>query len=146
MRDFNKPLRKAMYELLNGNLTYGSAIVPVYDQKVKKGEDNINYVIVAGISSNDNSTFHNWSRNMSIILDVITKTADTSNTNTADNITGQILALLMPTITNNGLVQANFQYINCQLDTDRYLDLQLNPTTVMVRRLLTFSLTANQTS
>lgn len=146
MRDFNKPLRKAVYELLNTHLTYGTDNVPVFDEKVKKSQDVSNYVIIGNISSRDDSSFHTWTRQMEFILDVVTKTGDTVSRNIADSISGQILALMMPTITGNGLSQTNFQYINCQLATDRYLDLQLTPTMAMVRRLLTFSITVNQTS
>lgn len=146
MRDFNKPLRKAIVTLLNNNLTYNSANVPVFDQKVKKGADNTFYVVIANISSNNTSTIHQWGRNMLFVLDIVTKTADTVSTSIADGIAEQILQLMMPDLTSNGLSQTNFQYINCQLDSDRYLDMQLNPTTAMVRRLLTFSITANQTS
>lgn len=146
MRDFNQPLRKAIYTLLNNQLTYGGNPVPVFDEKVKKGQDNQFYVVIGNISSTDNSTFANWSRNVQFVLDIITKTSDTVTRKIADNIAEQILILMMPTIVDNGLSQTNFQYINCQLDSDRYLDMQLNPTTAQVRRLLTFSITANQTS
>ncbi|MBA3830207.1 MAG: hypothetical protein H0X33_14805 [Taibaiella sp.] len=98
------------------------------------------------MSSTDQSTFASWTRDIQFVLDIVTKTSDAVTRNISDTIAGQILALMMPTITSNGLSQANFQYIDCQLASDRYLDLQLTQTQAMVRRLLTFSITANQTS
>lgn len=146
MRDFNQPLRTALYQLLNGQLTYEATDVPVFDGKVKKGSDNNYYVLIGNTSSIDNSTFGNWSRKMQTIVDIVTKTTDTATTDIADNIAGQVLALLMPDPSSNGLSQGNFQYLNVFLVADRYLELQLNPTTIMLRRLLTISITANQIS
>lgn len=146
MREFNQPLRKAIYELLNGQLTFDSAIVPVFDGKVKQGESSNSYVLIGNTSSVDNSTFSGWSRRMSTVVDIVTKMTDTSSTDIADSIAAQILELMMPTIGGNGLVQANFQYVNVSLNTDRYLELQQNPTTIMLRRLLTFLTIVNQTS
>lgn len=146
MRDFNKPLRKAVYELLNGNLSYNGN-VPVYDQKAKKGEEPKNLVLISTISSNDSpTTFSSWGRDMDIVIDIVTLTNDSASTNIADAIAGQILALWMPTVTTNGLTQANFEYLNCRLSTDRYLDAMLTQTSFKVRRLLTFSITVNQIS
>lgn len=148
MKDFNQPLRKAFYDLLNNQLSYNSAPVKVFDQKVKKSQDSDIYVIIASISSTNSSTFHSWSRDMQATLDIVTKTGDTVSTKIVDNIAGQIFALTMPTVVDNGLngLNANFQYINLQLQTDRYLDMQLSQTVTIVRRLLTFSLTATQTN
>ncbi len=145
MRDFNKPLRKALVDLLDNQLTYDSVNIPVYDKKVKKGADNNNYVVIGTISSTDGGTLHTWTRQMNVILEVTTKMADAVSTNIADNISEQIFTLIMPAVGLNSLVQAHFQYLNLSLETDRYLDFQLTPTMSMVRRLLTFSITVNQT-
>ncbi len=146
MKDFNQPLRKAIYELLNGQLSFETVEVPVFDGKVKKGQDSNYYVLIGNTSSVDNSTFNGWSRTMTAIVDIVTKTTDTVTTDIADTIAGQILEMIMPTPQSNGLVQADFQYVNVNLSNDRYLELQLNPTTIMLRRLLTFSIIVNQTS
>lgn len=145
MLDFNHPLRKSWYELLNGQLTYDGSPVPVFDEKVKKGQDNQHYVIVGNISSSSNDKFPGWSRKLSVILDIVTKTTDAVTKNIADDIAGQIFALAMPSITIMGLTApSGFNYVNLFLDSDRYLDLQIG-TSAIVRRILTFSITANQT-
>ena len=86
--------------MLNGNLSINSANVPVFDQKVKKGQDNQFYIMISNISSNNNDTLspYGWSREMSVVIDVITKMIDSANTEYADNISEQILQLWMPTI------------------------------------------------
>lgn len=145
MIDFHKPCRMAFFNLLNGQISYNSALVPIFDQKVRKGDSSNLYVNIVAMGSVDDVTMQNFSRKISVTLDITTKTTDTISTDIADDIAAQIFALAMPSIGIVGLADtADIQWSTISLSSDRYLELLLATTTTQVRRLLTFVIKANQ--
>ena len=144
-KDFNQPLRKAIFEALNHQIQYEASEVPVHDQKQRKGYDNTNYVIIGNITSSDNRTFQGWSRIMSFDLDIVTKTTNAISSLIADTIAGQIFEILMPDIGLVGVVvPTGFNYINLRLDSDRYIDFELTDTSSLLRRILGFNIQVDQ--
>lgn len=144
MKDVNQPVRKAFYTLLNGNLSYGnpSLNVPVQDEKLKEVNSIYkHYVILAEQTSTPDESKQGYERQVTINLDIVTKTENSVSKKIADNIAHQILTLLYPTLHVHALpTPANWQFLNVSLEADRYLTLQESPTSFIMRRILTFGL------
>lgn len=148
MIDVSQPVRKAYYELLNGNLLYNGIGVPVSDD-LKKLQDSGSsvYVLLSNQDGVNSDTMQSWDSDESIVLDIVFKAATRSNKAVVDNVAGQIFALLLPSPTAAAAlpVQTGIQ-INCvRLDSSRYLTSSLGQANTLVRRLLTFKQHVRQT-
>lgn len=145
MKDTHKPLRKAYYQLLKDVLVYDNTTIPVCDEKQKQGQDNSTCVILSTVSSNPTNTFNGFSREATIVLDIVCKTPSAVSKDIVDSIAEQILELVIPTPATNGLpAQNGFQILNVVLDNDRYLNFSVSDTQSVMRRLLTFRQSINQ--
>lgn len=138
----------AYYQLLNGNLLYNGAGVPVSDdlRKLQDSGSSV-YVLLSNQDGVDSSTMQSWDSDESIVLDIVFKAGARANKQVIDNVAGQILALLFPTPTSAAALprQTGVQ-INCvRLDTDRYITLTLGQAGTIVRRLLTLKQHVRQT-
>lgn len=144
MIDVKRPLRKAYYELLNGNLTSGGNAVPVGDDVVEDTADV--YVILAAQSGSDNSTFQSFDSIETIDLDIVYKGGAFVNKGVVDNVANQILQLVVPSPQVNALPAQIGVQVNCvELTGDRYLDFGLNNSDSVVRRILTYTQKVRQT-
>lgn len=147
MIDVKQPLRTAYYQLLNGNLLYNGAGVPVSDD-LKKLQDTgaTAYVLLSNQDGADGSTFQSWDSDENITLDIVFKATARANKQVVDNIAGQILSLLFPSPGHSALPRQTGVQINCvRLSADRYITLTLGQAQTMVRRLLILKQHVRQT-
>lgn len=143
MKDTNRPVRKAFFQLLNKALTFEGAIVPVSDKQTKSYDDNNFYVILDNQTSTPDDTKTSYDEEVTITLDIVTKTDYSATSDIADNIADQIFSLLFPSSIphlHNLPNQPGFQFINLRKSSDRYLPLQISQTQFSLRRILQFSL------
>ncbi len=113
MRDTQQILRMAVYNLLNGNLSYNSDNVPVYDEKRKSGDaDNI-FVILGTQQESDDDTSDAFITDSSIDIEIQHRTDFEISKDVIDNISNQILELLLPTPQSNGFAVQNLFLIQC---------------------------------
>jgi len=146
MIDVKLPIRKAFYDLLNGQLTYGLNMVPVVDDIKNLGDAATAYVLLSNQVGVDASTFQTFDSDETLVLDIVFKAGSRSNKAVPDGIAGQILPLLMPAPGVNGLVPSASIQINCvQLHDDRYMPAMFNGSNTVTRRLLTFKMHVRQT-
>lgn len=146
MIDVKTPLRTAYFQLLNGQLKNGSATIPVSTDVLPQGTDVNIYVILRHQSSVQKNRFTAFISEEKIITEIIFKASARVNTEIIDAIAGQIMNLICPTPTRNGLpAQAGIQILNVALSNDNHLDLQVGKNNVTKRRILTFAQTVVQT-
>lgn len=118
MIEVNKLFRKAVYEALNGNLTFDAAIVPVFDEKVIQAEGNSQYVILQSQSNTQQNTFSSFNTDTTLIIQVVAKSWDGVSKDPIDDISNQILQILFPTPNTTGLItQAGIQICNARLQS-----------------------------
>lgn len=147
MIDIKLPLRTAYFQLLNGAIIYNAGIVPV-STDIKKLADGpaSTYIILSNQSGGDISTFSSFNDQEEIVIDVVCKAKTRVNKEIVDTVAGQILALVIPSPGKNGLPpQAGIQIDCVQKTVDKELDLVLNASTTVNRRLLTFTQKVTQT-
>lgn len=138
MKDINKPIRLAFFDLLNGNLNYDGENVPVSDEKLNETANY--YVLLTNQSSTPDETKQSFDREASITIDIVTKTPDSVTKDIADDIAHQILTLLRPTPNTHALpTPATWQFLNLRLTDDRYLPFSIGQTDSVMRRIMQFS-------
>lgn len=141
MRDVNLPVRKAFYELLNGEIEYESQNVPVSDERAKIGNGARVYVLLSSQNTVDVAIKKDNTRTAFITLDIVNKTDSAVSKSVVDTVADQILQKVFVT----GLTPpVNWQFLNIALDGDRYLNLEVSDTEMIIRRLLTFKITVVQ--
>lgn len=104
MIDVGQKLRKAYFDLLDGNITYGGKTVPVVDEKL---EMNINdtelYVIFTSQNEVNVNTKSNWIREVEMAIRVVNYRQSTNTKEAVENVSSQILNILFPTKNTNSV-------------------------------------------
>lgn len=94
MRDINLQLRRAYYDLLNGNVTINSTTVPFYNSFVPKDYPSF-YVVIQNIVSTGRESKNDQDREVSIQFVVSTR-LDRNSGWECDQIADQILNIAYP--------------------------------------------------
>lgn len=138
MKDTGYPLRKAFYELLDGNLLYNSIDVPVYDDVLMESADL--YVILSSQTKSPSDNFCTFVSNCTITLDIVHKSQFTFTKDAVDSIHNQIGQLLSTGPGRNSLpFQSGFQFSTLQEDSFSYLPtLQSGVDGYITRKLITY--------
>lgn len=146
MIDVKQPVRTAFFLALNGHLSYNSENVPVSDDMIPSAYAKQKvYVLLSSQTSNPKNTFSGWASEETIDLDIIYKASAYGAKEPLDQVAGQIMAILNPSITVNGLsAQPGVQFLNVIVKADRYLPLSLNQSNTLERRILTYSVYVSQ--
>jgi hypothetical protein len=135
-------VRKAFYTLLNGNISYGADVVPVYEGE---GEANIPYQILIGNQSyTEEGTKHSFAGRFSQELEIVTEMKGKSVTKHADEIANEVLALVIPTPRTTGLNVAEFQVIGIRKNLRSVLREEAGNGNKIVRRIIEFNFLINQ--
>lgn len=98
-------IRRKLFELMNGNVSFNSANVPVYEGQ--GGKDDY-YVIIGGYSDTDVSDKH--TRKMDAVQDIeIVTIKNDSSSRASDEIAETVMNLIHPTIDSDLWSMAEFQ-------------------------------------
>lgn len=135
MKDSALPLRRAYFQLLNGNIS-----VPVYDDAQALGDTENLYVLLGNQASGDTSPLSGWTNRQSINLQIVYKSAGQTNKEKMDTIANEIMALLLPDRTGNALpIDADFQFLNVVLESSNYLSMSAGKSLQVSQRILIFT-------
>lgn len=146
MIDVKLPLRKAYYQLLNGQLSFSGNNVPVYDDVAwLQNTDNL-YVLLMNNSSVDRNTQQSFSSEEDIVLDIVSTATARVSKETVDIVASQIQNLVCPNPQQNGLpVQSGIWIDNVYKSADSYMEFALQNAKSVLRRIITFSQLVTQT-
>jgi hypothetical protein len=142
MLDCSNNIRSAYLNILNGNITYGAKNVPVY------GDDSFvtppqNYVIISDILETADNNNQNFTTNSVVTIDIFSEQYLKRDNAIVDNISSQILNLLMPTTALQDIGDANFQIFPIDRSSSRYLTLN-EGNNYVVRKIITINNLVNQ--
>ncbi|CAB4140246.1 hypothetical protein UFOVP402_15 [uncultured Caudovirales phage] len=111
----------AWYQLLNGNVTYSSAVVPVYLEDAPADETS-HYILLTAEGLTDDSDNSQFRYAATVVVDVVTVHKSNVRRSIADDISLQIHNLVFPVKNVSALpVQAGIQVLNVKQDTSTYL-------------------------
>lgn len=138
MKDINKPIRLAFWNLLNGNLDYEGVNVPVTDELLNTNSNY--YVLLTNQTATPDETKTSFDAEATMTIDIVTKTGKSVTKDIADDIANQILTLLRPSPALHGLIPPpDWQFLNLRKSDDRYMPASITGTSSIVRRIMQFS-------
>lgn len=133
-------LLMAVYNVLNGALSFNGIPVPVYDEKKREGQSANLYVVFGDQTEEDDiqpSDAFASTTTLEIIIWQKT-TYEVSKTGISD-VAGQILELLIPSpYGNDGLPAQNlFQILNVRRISSRTINYSLSDSQTIIGRIIT---------
>ena len=141
MKNTQKPFRLAIFNALDGNLSYNSVNVPVTDEKKILGDTSKIYVIFR--RQTETPTDENdctWITQSTIDLLIVSKTFSETSKDIVNDIADDILELLLTTPQINGFTDPlGFQVQNIKLAYSETGTMRMNSTDIMLTQLLTIT-------
>ena len=112
MRDTKKILRHAIFNALDGQITYNSVAVPVVDEKIRNSAPSDLFIVLSTQSESpverNSSSFNTLS---SIDIDIVQKTGTEVSKDGIDDVYEDMLEIIFPSISTLGLtVPSGFQF------------------------------------
>jgi hypothetical protein len=142
MKDTQKPLRMAMFNLLSGAIAYDGNTVGVYDEM--NDNDDV-YILLSTQQETFDETSDTFITRSTINLEVVAKTGTTVSKDVLDDISDDIYTLLRPTTSTTGLVNpSGFQIHNVFRESATTQVLQVSPTQSILRKLITIVVTITE--
>ena len=142
MFDCSNNVRTAYISALNGNITYNGINVPVYGQ-IPFVTTPKNYIVIGDItetSDNNNQMFNNI---VNVVIDIFSEQYRINDLSIVDNISNQVLNILIPDTAINGIEDSNFTIYPMSRASSRYLSLQ-NEQNFIARKIITINNLVNQ--
>jgi hypothetical protein len=142
MLDSANSVRTLYIAQLNGNITYNGKSVPVYGQ-TPFGTTPQYYVIIGDINEVGVNTNHSFGNNVEVTIDIFAQQYRVNDNSVVDNITSQVLNLLIPDTNVNGFSDANFEVFPMSRTSSTYLPLYDGDNFVS-RKIITINNLVNQ--
>lgn len=142
MLDSSNSVRTLYIAALNGNITYNGKNVPVYGQ-TPFGTTPQYYVVISDINEVAVNTNHNFGNNVEVTIDIFAQQYRVYDNSVVDNITSQVLNLLIPDTNVNGFSDANFEVYPMSRTSSTYLPLY-DGDNFVARKIITINNLVNQ--
>ena len=114
MRDLTFPYRQALFNALDGNLTYQTKNVLV-TSAISEAEEPY-YVVVNNISLQNLSNKHRFIHAATVQIEIVDYHTRAASYKAVSDIFGQIMAILTPTPWTAGFtIASNFQAVNVEI-------------------------------
>lgn len=145
MRDTGKIFRQVIYQALNGNITYNSVQVPLFDEK-RSVTSTANLFILFGTQREvANDTDDAFMTNVYLDLEIHYKTGSEISKDALDDVANSILTILFPTAWSFAIVQPSLMQIqNLRRESSITRTIELSPTESVVRKIITLKAIAIQ--
>jgi len=137
--ELSKSVRTAYYSALDGNITFNSNIVPVFDAYALPDGVPYPYILLSSQTSNQLSIKRCKRYNSSILIDIVTGSTDPIGRSDAEDIAEQVDAIINPdTFIDIDLSIYGYQLGNTNRDNDNDLT-DKNNLYYIYRKLLTYN-------
>lgn len=142
MKDCANNVRVIYVNALNDNISYQGKNVPVYGQQpfVTVPE---RYVIIGNIIEVANNTNNNFSNNVLVTIDIFSEQNKNNNVSQVDDISNQILNILIPSTGINGFDDTDFEVFPMSRTSSSYLPLW-DGDNYVARKVITINNLVNQ--
>lgn len=142
MKDTKKILRIAVMNALDGEITIDGNIIPVHDEK---NENEAIYILLSNQQEFDDNTSDVFITRSTLDFEVVEKTGYSVSKDTIDDINDQVLTILIPTPSTNGLTApTGFQFLNVRRESSRTLAMEISATQTIIRNITTITATITQ--
>jgi hypothetical protein len=142
MKDASNNIRVIYVNALNGNLSYNGQDVPVYGQTPFRTTPK-NYVVISSITESANNNNQYFGNFVDVVIDIFSEQYRVYDNGVVDNISSQILNILIPDTGVDGFNDADFVVYPTARTSSTYLPLQ-NGDNFVARKITTLSNLVNQ--
>jgi hypothetical protein len=133
-KDPESVFRKAVYNALNGNVSYNGTNVPVYDEFASDTAGDL-FIVLGNQYADDKRNFAKFVTGCVIIIDICHIQNRAMTKDVVDAVSNTIKGILMPSLVLTGLtLDAGFSVNNLYRETSSYLSEQ-NNTKWVLRKL-----------
>lgn len=134
-------LRKAFFDLLDGQVSYDSTTVAVYE-----GEGRVSkyQILIGELSISDRSDKHSFSGRGSQLISIVNEGPGKLVHKHIDAIGDLVMDLIQPAPRENGIDVDEFQIIGLKKESQNYLDERSGTGGYITRLLLRYSFFINQ--
>ena len=140
--ELSKAIRTAYYTALDGQITFNSNVVPVFDAFAIPDGVTYPYILLSSQTSNQLRIKRCKRYNASILIDIVTGSTDPIGRSDAEDIAEQIENIVNPdTFLDPDLTAYNWQLGNTAREADNDLS-DKNNIYYVFRKLLTYSFLA----
>jgi len=140
--ELSKAVRTAYYTALDGNITFNSNVVPVFDAFTVPDGVSYPYILLSSQTSNQLSIKRCKRYNASILIDVVTGSTDPIGRSDAEDIAEQIEDIVNPdNFVDPDLSVYGYQIVNTTREGDNDIS-DKNNIYYIYRKLLTYSFLA----
>ena len=137
--ELSKAVRTAYFTALDGQITFDSNIVPVFDAYAVPDDVKYPYILLSSQTSNQLSIKRCKRYNASILIDIVTGSTDPIGRSDAEDIAEQVDAIVNPdTFIDPDLSAYGYQLGNTLRDGDNDLT-DKNGLYYIYRKLLTYN-------
>jgi hypothetical protein len=142
MLDSSNNIRNIYINALNGNISYGGKNVPVYGQQPFTTTPQ-NYIVISSITEVAINTNNSFGNTVDVVIDIFSEQYRTYDNSIVDNISSQILNILIPDTQVNGFSDTDFEVYPTQRTSSSYLPV-MEGQNFVARKIITISNLVNQ--
>jgi hypothetical protein len=133
-KDPERVFRKAIYNALNGAVTYNGNPVAVYDEFAADNAGDL-FIVLSNQYADDRRNFAKFVTGCVLIIDICHLQNRAMTKDVVDAISNTIKGILMPSLVSTGLtLDAGFSLTNLYRETSSYLSEQ-NNTKWVIRKI-----------
>lgn len=140
MRDSMKPVRLAINTLINGVVTYKGNPVKCYDEKVFTGQVPDIYILYSTQQETPgpDQTDCTFNMNSSIDIEIISRTGSEVSKDVLDDVSNDIMQLVVPTQGTAGFTLSGFQIINAARESAITQNITITESQSILRKIVRF--------
>jgi len=142
MLDAANNIRNIYISALNGFISYNSKNVPVYGQQPFTTTPQ-NYIVISSITEVAVNTNKSFGNSVDVVIDIFSEQYRTYDNSIVDNISSQILNILIPDTQVNGFSDTYFEVYPTQRTSSSYLPV-VEGQNFIARKIITISNLVNQ--
>lgn len=125
-KDAERVFRTAIFNALDGAITYNGTTIPVYDEFASDTAPNL-FIVLGNQYADDRRNFAKFVTGSVIVIDIVHHQNRAMTKDVVDAVSNSIKAVLMPSISGTGLtLEAGFSINNLYRETASYLSEQNN--------------------
>jgi hypothetical protein len=142
MLDSSNNIRNIYINALNGNISYGGKNVPVYGQQPFSTTPQ-NYIVISSITEVAVNTNNSFGNSVDVVIYIFSEQYRTYENSIVDNISSQILNILIPDTQVNGFSDTFFEVYPTQRTSSSYLPI-MEGQNFIARKIISISNLVNQ--
>lgn len=137
--ELSKAIRLGYFDALNGNVTFNSKVVPIFDAFAIPESITYPYILLSSQTSNQLRIKRCKRYNASILIDIVTGSTDPIGRSDAEDIAEQVDNIISPdTFIDIGLSAYDYQICDTYRDNDTDIS-DKNNIYYVFRKLLTYN-------